>query len=290
MADLKSSQQQKTNAHYQDELVRLNKIIQALMNKAERTLSVHGSAFGLFESTVRLEEEVRRRTAELESALRENERINRALQLAQDRMREEISQRQQFEEKLKKANLRLERLSTTDPLTGLANRRRFMESLATEWHRSLRDRRPIGLAIADIDFFKKYNDHYGHPAGDTCLQKVATTLKNSVRRTDLAARYGGEEFAIIFPNTDYETVFQVADRARLGVYSLQEPHAEVDSGILTVSVGVTAMVPSNYTTTDQLIALADAALYEAKRDGRNCVRGNALESSEAQPAMIEFKA
>lgn len=274
------------SAYYRSEIVRLNKIIQALMNRAERTMSARGSAFGLFESTVRLEEEVRRRTMELENALLENERINRALQLAQERMKAEIVQRQQFEEELRNANQRLERLSTTDPLTGLANRRRFMEALAVEWYRSLRGQWPIGLAIADIDFFKKYNDHYGHPAGDTCLQKVATTLKNSVRQTDLTARYGGEEFAIIFPNTDYDTLYQIADRARRGVYSLQKPHAGVDSGILTVSVGVTAMIPSNYTTTDQLIARADTALYEAKRDGRNLVCGNALEPSEAQPAMI----
>jgi len=272
-----------------DEIVRLNKIIRALMNRAEKTMNVRGSAFGLFETAVRLEDKVRRRTAQLENALRENEQINRALQRAQKRMKVEIAERQRIEEALRKANEHLEQLSTTDPLTGLANRRRLMEALTAEWNRALRTHHSIGMAMIDIDYFKKYNDRYGHPAGDQCLRHVAMALKTAVRRTDIAARYGGEEFAVIFPNTDYATVYHVADRARMAVYSLKAPHADSDTGILTVSVGVAAIAPSTDTTIDQLIYLADTALYVAKREGRNQVRGRFLESSGSQSENITFR-
>ena len=243
------------------------------MNRAERTMNVQGSAFGLFETAVRLEEKIRRRTAQLQKALQENEQINRALTRAQTRMKAEIEERQRIEKELRKANQHLERLSTTDALTGLANRRRFMEKLQAEWNRALRTQHSIGLAMIDIDYFKKYNDRYGHLTGDQCLRHVATALNNAIRRTDLAARYGGEEFAVIFPNTDYATVHQVAERARQAVYLLKVPHADSENGILTTSIGVAAMIPSTDTTIDQCIELADTALYAAKREGRNQVQG-----------------
>jgi diguanylate cyclase (GGDEF)-like protein len=255
----------------QAEIIRLNKIILALMNRAERAMSGQGSDFGLFETAVRLEEEVQRRTEQWEKTLRENERINHALQQTQRQMEEEIVERKRIEEALRQANQQLETLTITDPLTGLANRRRFAETLTTEWNRALRTCTPIGLAMIDIDYFKSYNDRYGHPAGDHCLCRVATALAGSVRDTDLAARYGGEEFSFILPNTDYTLALLVAERAQAAVYALKVPHEDNSAGFVTISAGVSGMAPSTSKTPSQLIDLADAALYDAKHEGRNRV-------------------
>jgi len=176
-------------------------------------------------------------------------------------------------EALAEANCRLEQLTLTDPLTGLANRRRLTDVLEAEWLRALRSGEPIGLAMIDIDNFKKYNDHYGHQGGDECLRLVARTLAGSVRAVDLVARYGGEEFSIIMPATGGPSAHHVAERARQAVADLREPHALVDGGIVTISVGVAAIAPVTGAPPDSLIKIADEALYEAKRDGRNRVVG-----------------
>jgi diguanylate cyclase (GGDEF)-like protein len=173
-------------------------------------------------------------------------------------------------EELAEANLRLELLTITDPLTGLPNRRRLSDVMEAEWRRGLRSGEPIGLAMIDIDHFKKYNDHYGHQGGDECLRMVARTIHASVRTTDLVARYGGEEFCIVMPDTDAAGARLVAERARKAVADLREPHIGAATGIVTISVGVTAAVPT-VDQTDKLIKIADQALYEAKRDGRNRV-------------------
>lgn len=254
------------------EIVRLNKVLEALMNRAERIMTVQGSDFGLFETAVRLEEEVNRRTAQLEQALRENKEINRALKLTQKQMEAEIIERKSIEQALKKANQRLELLSSTDPLTGLANRRRFMAALETEWNRALRSGNTIGLAMIDIDHFKHYNDSFGHPAGDLCLQKVADALNKAVRRTDITARYGGEEFAVILPDAGHDIVYRVAERARKAVSDLQILHLENNDWI-TISIGVSAITPSNDNTIEGFIERADTALYAAKYEGRNRVNG-----------------
>ncbi len=254
-----------------NEIARLNKIIQALMNRAERSLSVQRSDFGLFETTILLEEEVRRRTEELKTALQENERITRALQRAQVRMEQEIRDRTAAEAALREANRRLAALSISDPLTGLANRRRFAEILAGEWRRGARRQDPVSLAMIDIDFFKQYNDRYGHPVGDRCLRRVAGALRDSVRSTDLVARYGGEEFCFILPSTDCESALTVAERGRKAVCCLNEPHVDSTHGIVTVSIGLSSMIPSDAASFDYLIESADAALYAAKHQGRNRV-------------------
>lgn len=253
------------------EIVRLNKIIQALMNRAERSMSVQGSGFGLFETAILLEEEVHRRTEELKKALLENERINRALQRTQVQMEEEIRERRNAEAALQEANQRLQVLSVIDPLTGLANRRRFFETLLEEWHRAARRREPVGLAMIDVDYFKKYNDRYGHPAGDRCLRSVAIALERVLRDTDLVARYGGEEFICVLPGTDNEHAQRVAERGRAAVSALNTKHEDTEAGIVTVSIGVSSLVPSSDTSPELLIELADAALYKAKQQGRNRV-------------------
>jgi diguanylate cyclase (GGDEF)-like protein len=179
-------------------------------------------------------------------------------------------------EALAQANRRLEMLAITDALTGLANRRHFNEVLEAEWQRALRTGGSIGLAMIDVDQFKLYNDHYGHLGGDACLKRVAAVLKDGQRvAADLAARYGGEEFALVLPNTDLAGTQVVAERVRRAVAGLQEPHAKAPHGIVTVSVGIAAFVPSESTSIAHWIEVADAALYEAKRQGRNQVRGPA---------------
>lgn len=175
-------------------------------------------------------------------------------------------------EALAVANRRLEQLSITDALTGLANRRRLEEVLDAHWRRARRARRPLALAMVDIDHFKLYNDYYGHAAGDRALQRIATLLKENIRETDLVARFGGEEFAVVMPDTDLAEASQVAQRLHSAVMRLAEPHELVNEGIVTVSIGVAALVPEAGTSPDTLFELADVELYRAKRKGRNQIR------------------
>ncbi|MDB5972707.1 MAG: diguanylate cyclase protein [Hydrocarboniphaga sp.] len=173
---------------------------------------------------------------------------------------------------LESANLRLETLSLTDELTGLPNRRRFTETLECEWRRALRMRRSLGIAMIDVDHFKRYNDLYGHPAGDVCLSGVAAALAGSVRQgIDLAARYGGEEFALILPDAEMHMALPLAERSRAAVAALAKIHGGADRGIVTVSIGIAVLVPAEDQTAARLVSLADAALYEAKRQGRDRV-------------------
>jgi diguanylate cyclase (GGDEF)-like protein len=170
------------------------------------------------------------------------------------------------------ANQRLEVLSNTDALTDLVNRRHFMEALDREWARALRSATWIAIAMIDVDHFKKYNDHYGHLAGDACLRQVAAALQSSVRQhVDIAARYGGEEFVVIMPNVDSDTARLVAERVRAAVSSLGVPHAHSDFGRVSVSIGIAAVMPSGDMIAEELIHLADRALYDAKRSGRDRV-------------------
>jgi diguanylate cyclase (GGDEF)-like protein len=125
--------------------------------------------------------------------------------------------------------------------------------------------------MIDIDNFKKYNDHYGHQGGDECLRLVAAAIRDSVRVTDLVARYGGEEFCVVMPGANPENAMMVADRACKAVSRLRQPHELADNGIVTISVGVTSGNPASLADPEQLTKLADEALYEAKRGGRNRV-------------------
>jgi diguanylate cyclase (GGDEF)-like protein len=173
-------------------------------------------------------------------------------------------------EALAETNQRLEVLSLTDPLTGLANRRRFADVLAAEWERGVRNGTPLAVAMIDVDHFKSYNDRYGHLAGDRCLRRVAGALSESVRAaSDLVSRYGGEEFALILPGATRRIALPTLERARLGVTALREINEQSPSGFVTISAGLAATVPSDSDTPQHLIALADEALYDAKRQGRN---------------------
>jgi diguanylate cyclase (GGDEF)-like protein len=167
------------------------------------------------------------------------------------------------------ANERLEQLARTDPLTGLANRRRLEEVLARAWAHAGTTGRPVAAIMSDIDHFKQYNDHYGHLRGDGCLQRVAGVLAAGARGTDVAARYGGEEFAVILPGTGLEDACRTAERLRTEIAGMGEEHALSPCGFLTVSIGVAAALPGGGMVKEDLIQQADDALYRAKRDGRN---------------------
>ncbi len=167
-------------------------------------------------------------------------------------------------------------LSLTDCLTGISNRRRFDEFLKSEWLCAARTGRPLSLILADVDYFKAYNDHYGHPAGDRCLKTVAQTLAEGLsRRTDLVARYGGEEFACVLPATDHTGAMAIAERLRERVASRRSDHPlSPVCPFVTVSMGVATLRPDPHTEPQTLIESADHRLYQAKQAGRNRVLGD----------------
>jgi diguanylate cyclase (GGDEF)-like protein len=165
----------------------------------------------------------------------------------------------------------LGRLSAEDALTEVANRREFDRRLAIEWGRARRETQPLAMILADVDFFKAYNDHYGHPAGDACLQQIAAILRAIPQRsTDLAARLGGEEFGVLLPATSIGDAERLAESMREAVLELNLPHAHSSAApVISASFGVAAMLPTAQDEPAQLFANADAALYSAKNNGRN---------------------
>ncbi len=169
------------------------------------------------------------------------------------------------------ANQKLQELATTDGLTGIANRRQFDRVLMLEWRRLAREELPLSLIMFDIDFFKPYNDFYGHLGGDDCLRQVARAIASSTNRAgDLPARYGGEEFAVILPNTSAEGANIVARKICDRIASLKLPHARSSIGsYVTLSCGIATAVPSGEESPDTLIRSADSALYQAKNEGKN---------------------
>lgn len=173
---------------------------------------------------------------------------------------------------LEKANKLLQIRSDTDGLTQISNRRYFDSMLKKEWSKGERFCTELSVIMLDIDYFKKYNDHYGHLVGDQCLQMLAQELSKSLTRAgDLVARYGGEEFVALLPNTDAHAALEVAEHLLEAVVSLAIPHAKSSFGIVTVSMGVASLIPSEQYSPVELVKLADIALYRAKSAGRNCV-------------------
>jgi diguanylate cyclase (GGDEF)-like protein len=185
---------------------------------------------------------------------------------------------------LQETQLKLQDLADTDQLTQIANRRHFDRKFKIEWRRAMRERTPISMLLIDVDFFKKYNDTYGHQAGDSCLKQIADTLASVTHRpADLASRYGGEEFSILLPVTKQADAMMLAERLRRKIEGLQIEHSRTDIGVVTVSVGVSCCEPAwDFTgqTPDEaqkvifpamLLTAADNALYVSKERGRNQV-------------------
>lgn len=166
----------------------------------------------------------------------------------------------------------LKEIATLDSLTGIPNRRHFEDTLANEWKRCIRTETPLSIVISDVDFFKQFNDIYGHQAGDVCLKAVASSLSESLFRVeDTVARYGGEEFIAILPGTDATGAYAVAERMRQSARELGIPHEKGIGGRISCSFGVASTRPAVDKAPHQLVRAADAGLYSAKSAGRNRV-------------------
>jgi diguanylate cyclase (GGDEF)-like protein/PAS domain S-box-containing protein len=184
----------------------------------------------------------------------------------------EITERKNAERQLEDAFQAVQTLSITDPLTGLANRRRFDKVLSTEWRRALREQQPLSLLLIDADHFKNYNDTFGHPSGDGCLRQIAESVRcGAARAGDLAARIGGEEFAVLLPNTTAHATHAIAARIIEDLRTRLIPHPQNPTGFVTISIGAGTVYPELGKMPSQLVDMADRALYSAKHAGRNCI-------------------
>jgi len=173
---------------------------------------------------------------------------------------------------LKKANKKLQRMTKSDGLTGIANKRYFIEYMKKQWSSCIKSGKPVSLLFIDVDHFKPYNDHYGHVKGDACLKKIAQALDAAVqRKVDIAFRYGGEEFAVVLPEMDHDAMCRMGHVMVQALRDLRLPHAYSDAAdIVTVSVGGACMIPEPRDKPNSLISLADQGVYQAKGAGRNC--------------------
>jgi diguanylate cyclase (GGDEF)-like protein/PAS domain S-box-containing protein len=201
----------------------------------------------------------------------------------------DISIRKTAEDQLEAANRRLEALAGQDGLTGLANRRTFDDALAREHRRAVRDRTRLAMIMIDVDWFKPFNDRYGHPAGDECLKQVSRAIENTLPRPgDIVARYGGEEFAVLLPNTDESGAAIMADRIRRAVLALAIEHDASPAKVATISAGVASWAPGAFDAgLEMLMQDADQALYRAKNNGRNevvCASGLGQPPAEGRPS------
>ncbi|MDP9025307.1 MAG: diguanylate cyclase, partial [Candidatus Eremiobacteraeota bacterium] len=180
---------------------------------------------------------------------------------------------------LTSATARFRSLAVTDTVTEIANRRVFDDRMRSEWTRALRSGTPLTIMIVDVDFFKPYNDQYGHSAGDRCLRAVAQAGAQCMQRPgDAFCRFGGEEFAAVLPETDHEGGLALAESIRGAIARLKIPHARSSAGIVTVSIGVASAAPTSKNSANGILNLADNALYRAKANGRNRVAAEAYES------------
>jgi len=216
---------------------------------------------------------------ELRGLLQEQNLALEKARQAEIDLESQVSQRTQ---ELAMAARRLEALSTVDGMTGVANRRRFDETLQVEWGRAARDKRPLSVALIDVDWFKSYNDRYGHPAGDACLRQLARVFEAGVMRSgDLIARYGGEEFVLIAPDTDLNGIHTIASYLCQEVFALALEHEDSPYGRVSVSIGVAMAYPHRGSKPLQLVQQADSALYRAKQQGRHRVAGPEGENDKA---------
>ncbi|MEE8574233.1 MAG: diguanylate cyclase, partial [Thermodesulfobacteriota bacterium] len=197
--------------------------------------------------------------------------INRTLKKRVSEQTKKI--RLQLEEKLKTEE-KLRELTYFDDLTGVGNRRSYNKAIDSEWNRAKRRGTILSVIMVDIDYFKPYNDLFGHIAGDECLRKIAQAIKSVITRSgDLVARYGGEEFIVILPDSDNEMASKLAEKLREKVESLEIRHPDSEEfGVVTISLGVATMIPKEEGAPDELVSAADNELYKAKKAGRNCIK------------------
>lgn len=185
----------------------------------------------------------------------------------------DITERKDTEQKLIELQKQLEELSFKDGLTGVFNRRMFDSVMEVEWANAKRNRQPLSLIMLDIDYFKQYNDYYGHIQGDECLKRVANVLACvATRSRDFFARYGGEEFILVLPETDEAAAFKIAERCRNVIFKAQIPHEKsLVSQLLTISIGISTITPTRNDEAIKFIATVDKQLYVAKEKGRNSI-------------------
>jgi len=185
----------------------------------------------------------------------------------------DITERKDTEQKLIELQKQLEELSFKDGLTGVFNRRMFDSVMEVEWANAKRNRQPLSLIMLDIDYFKQYNDYYGHIQGDECLKRVANVLACvATRSRDFFARYGGEEFILVLPETDEVAAFKIAERCRNVIFKAQIPHEKsLVSQLLTISIGTSTITPTRNDEAIKFIATVDKQLYVAKEKGRNSI-------------------
>lgn len=212
--------------------------------------------------------------------------------LYQNRLND-FMQKKMIQEKnaeLSKLNKKLEQLSSTDSLTGIYNRREFEKIMQSEWDNSICEKSYLSVALIDIDFFKSYNDTYGHIAGDDCIKMVVNTISSSLKRpTDSIARFGGEEFIVILPNTNQHEASNFCEGIREAVEALHLPHPNSPIACVTVSVGVCTMFPTQNYSCKFLVNNADKALYHAKYDGRNKIYSTMVRPSDGEIVKYNFR-
>jgi diguanylate cyclase (GGDEF)-like protein len=230
------------------EIARQRKIIKALMDRAERSTGAQGSDFNRFQATVMLEQQVAQRTAQLDAALRENEKITRALLALQEQLREQ---------------------STHDALTGLYNRRYLANALENELLSAARRGHPLSLIMGDLDHFKAINDEHGHLAGDAVLRAFGALMRRHARGSDVCCRYGGEEFLLVLPQLARDGAVERAEQLRRALATARVPFGQTQLEV-TASFGVSSLGHDGGSATE-LIRAADRALYAAKLAGRNRV-------------------
>ncbi|NEQ54652.1 MAG: GGDEF domain-containing protein [Leptolyngbya sp. SIO3F4] len=196
---------------------------------------------------------------------------NAQLRKTNQQLRKNLREQKTLKQSLKKENRKLYRLANIDRLTQIPNRRFFDQQLEDEWQQLQQAGQPLSVILLDVDYFKRFNDYYGHLAGDHCLQEIARVVNKSLRReADFVARYGGEEFAVVLPNTDEQGAVAIAQTIQQAIQTLAIPHAQSDiSAIVSVSLGIASIVPLPESSWTALVDYADQALYEAKRQGRD---------------------